>query len=89
MASTRFVNGDRYGRAEYDAVAVSPREPVGLALAAAPELRRAGVLIAPGYDARTSSPTTIGLGDAFIGGVMAHLAARARAVASEGEPGRG
>ena len=89
MASTRFVNGDRYGRAEYDAVAVSPREPDGLALAAAPELRRAGVLIAPGYDARTSSPTTIGLGDAFIGGVMAHLAARTRSVASEGEPGRG
>ena len=75
LASTRFAHGDRYGRAEYDAVAVSPREPVGIALAGAPGLGRAGVLIAPGYDVRAATPTTIGLGDAFIGGVMAHLAA--------------
>ena len=89
LASTRFAHGDRYGRAEYDAVAASPREPVGVALAGAVETRRAGVLIAPGYDVRTAAPTTIGLGDAFIGGVMAHLAASgggAREAAQEAGP---
>ena len=53
------------------------------------ETRRAGVLIVPGYDVRTAAPTTIGLGDAFIGGVMAHLAASgggAREAAQEAGP---
>lgn len=89
LASTRFAHGDHYGRAEYDAVAARPREPVGVALAGAVETRRAGVLIAPGYDVRTASPTTIGLGDAFIGGVMARLAASAggaREAAQEAGP---
>ena len=89
LASTRFAHGDRYGRAEYDAVAASPREPVGVALEGAVETRRAGVLIVPGYDVRTAAPTTIGLGDAFIGGVMAHLAASgggAREAAQEAGP---
>ena len=47
------------------------------------------MLIAPGYDVRTAAPTTIGLGDAFIGGVMAHLAASAggaREAAQEAGP---
>ncbi|MDO4901180.1 ADP-dependent glucokinase/phosphofructokinase [Actinomyces sp.] len=74
MASTRFLHGDRYGMEEYGAVARAPRDEIGIRLTASPEASRAGVLIAPGFDVRTDSPTTIGLGDAFIGGVVAHLA---------------
>ena len=47
---------------------------VGLDLAAAPEIVAAGVVIAPGIEVAAEAPTTIGLGDAFIGGVVAHLA---------------
>ena len=87
MASTRFACGDRYGRAEHSAIAASPREAIGVALAGAPAVRRAGVLIAPSYEVRASTPTTIGLGDAFIGGVMAHLAAVTREGAGCPKPG--
>ena len=87
MASTRFACGDRYGRAEHSAIAASPREAIGVALAGAPAVRRAGVLIAPSYEVRASTPTTIGLGDAFIGGVMAHLAAVTREGAGRPKPG--
>lgn len=74
MASTRFLHGDRYGAAEYAAVGRAPRDEAGARLAAAPEPAEAGVMIAPGFAVSTASPTTIGLGDAFIGGVVAHLA---------------
>ncbi|MCL3778127.1 MULTISPECIES: ADP-dependent glucokinase/phosphofructokinase [unclassified Actinomyces] len=74
MASTRFLHGDGYTRAEYDAVATAPREEVGTALARDAAVLAAGVLIVPGFDVRTEHPTTIGLGDAFIGGVMGGLA---------------
>ena len=58
-----------------------------IALAGAPAVRRTGVLIAPSYEVRASTPTTIGLGDAFIGGVMAHLAAVTREGAGRPKPG--
>ncbi|WP_103061671.1 ADP-dependent glucokinase/phosphofructokinase [Actinomyces qiguomingii] len=74
MASTRFLHGDNYGAEERAAVARAPRDEIGTHLAAAPETAGVGVLIAPGFDVHTDSPTTIGLGDAFIGGVVAHLA---------------
>lgn len=74
MAATRFVHGDCYGRDEYAAVEGAPRQAVGLRLAAAPQIASAGVVIAPGAEVAAETPTTIGLGDAFIGGVVAHLA---------------
>ncbi|WP_167202663.1 ADP-dependent glucokinase/phosphofructokinase [Actinomyces respiraculi] len=77
MASTRFLHGDAYTRAEYDAVATAAREQVGTALARDAGLLAAGVRIAPGFAVRTEHPTTIGLGDAFIGGVVGHLVHRA------------
>ncbi|VEG29458.1 ADP-dependent glucokinase/phosphofructokinase [Actinomyces howellii] len=74
VAATRFVHGDAYGPAEYAAVARSRRQEVGLRLAAVPEVVGAGVLVAPGFEVRSERPTTIGLGDAFIGGVVGRLA---------------
>lgn len=74
LASTRFLHGDRYGVEEYTEVARAPRDEVGAGLAAAPEVAAASVMIAPGFAVRTASPTTIGLGDTFIGGVVACLA---------------
>lgn len=77
MASTRFLHADGYTRADYESVARAPREEVGTVLAGAAAVRDAGVRIAPGFDVRTDSPTTIGLGDAFIGGVMGRLSSLA------------
>lgn len=73
MAATRFVYGDKYGRAEYEAVSRAPRQPIGLELAGAAEVIAAGVWIAPGFVVEADHPTTIGLGDSFIGGVMGSL----------------
>lgn len=74
MASTRYLHGDAHGRAEYEAVRRAGRDPRGLDLARDTGISRAGVLIAPSFAVRPDSPTTIGLGDAFIGGVMGSLA---------------
>ena len=57
-------------------MARAEREEIGVRLRDEPRLRAAGVLIAPGFAVRSENPTTIGLGDAFIGGVVAHLAER-------------
>ena len=76
LASTRFLHGDHYGAEEHAAVARAEREEIGVRLRDEPRLRAAGVLIAPGFAVRSENPTTIGLGDAFIGGVVAHLAER-------------
>lgn len=76
MASTRYRYGDAYGRAEYDVVRGAARNARGLHLAGAAELARAGVLVVPAYEVPTDRATTIGLGDAFIGGVMGALAGR-------------
>ncbi len=79
MAGTRFAVGDSMTVADLARVTAGPRDPIGCALAAAPAVQRSGVLIAPSFDVRTAAPTTIGLGDSFVGGVM-------RALAESGRP---
>lgn len=77
LASTRFVYSDDFGPQEHALTGTAPREELGTALAAAEPLREAGVVIAPGFAVEAGSPTTIGLGDSFVGGVMAYLAQHA------------
>ena len=75
MASTRYVHGDGFTEADHRAVAQAPPNPAGLAFATALEgLATTGLCCVPTLDLRPGHPTTIGLGDAFVGGFLATLA---------------
>jgi len=74
LASTRFLCGDAMTLADLERVSAGPPDPIGRDLADNVIVRRSAVRIAPSVDVRTSTPTTIGLGDSFIGGVMRALA---------------
>jgi hypothetical protein len=80
MAATRYRLGDGHTAADFAATAGLPRHPGGAAVVAhvERELSAAGV---PAYVADTDTPTTIGLGDTFVGGFLAapFLAAEASA----------
>lgn len=73
MASTRFAFGDDFAAEDFSSTASAPLDEVGLRIRECREIREAGIRIAPSYDLRTENPTTIGLGDSFIGGLMADL----------------
>ncbi|WP_175956579.1 ADP-dependent glucokinase/phosphofructokinase [Schaalia sp. Marseille-Q2122] len=73
MASTRFAHGDGFTAEDFHAMAAVPYSPVGLYLTASPAVRKAGVLIAPSHAVKIADPTTIGLGDAFVGGMVLSL----------------
>lgn len=70
MASTRFAHGDASTLEDYRSVGDADPDPIGKALARDEGLAACGVLVAPSRDVACENPTTIGLGDAFIGGVM-------------------
>lgn len=75
MASTRYVYGDGFTAADYARVEALPTStagtPVAVELAA---IFGAGAATVPGLQLVTSTPTTIGLGDTFVGGFVAALA---------------
>ncbi|MFV0450750.1 MAG: ADP-dependent glucokinase/phosphofructokinase [Propioniciclava sp.] len=78
-ASARFLAGDAATRATLASVARTPLHPVGAAMAStlaamAPD----EVAAVPARLLRVSDPTTIGLGDAFVGGFIADLAGNQR-----------
>jgi ADP-dependent phosphofructokinase/glucokinase len=75
MASTRFCLGDNFTEADYHAVGRSPANPPGLKFSSAIE-QRLGPLVRciPALALSPAVPTTIGLGDSFIGGFIAALA---------------
>jgi sugar/nucleoside kinase (ribokinase family) len=75
MASTRFCLGDNFTEADYRAVGRSPLNPAGLKFSSAIE-QRLGPLVRclPALALSPAIPTTIGLGDSFIGGFIAALA---------------
>lgn len=75
MASTRYLVGDGQTAADYDRTATLPAKPAAAALAVELESRFAGRLVChPALELETQHPTTIGLGDTFIGGFIAALA---------------
>lgn len=83
MAATRFRVGDALTPAEYAATQRLPRQAPAVAFAAELEQRSGGgVVCVPAYHLDVASPTTIGLGDTFVGGFIAALARRD----SEGSP---
>ncbi|WP_194410244.1 ADP-dependent glucokinase/phosphofructokinase [Microbacterium cremeum] len=75
MAATRFRIGDALDAREYAATQELPRQRAAIAFGAELERRFAGrAACVPAYDLDVASPTTIGLGDTFVGGFIAALA---------------
>jgi ADP-dependent phosphofructokinase/glucokinase len=71
MASTRYRYGDGFRRADYDAMAREHQNPGGIEVAR--ELARTSpkTVVVPAYLLNDPAPTTIGLGDTFVGGFIA------------------
>lgn len=74
MASTRFCHGDDFTAADYHAVARMPTHPAGAEFSTAIEERLAPLVrCLPALALTPAVPTTIGLGDSFVGGFIAAL----------------
>jgi hypothetical protein len=72
VASTRYSHGDEYTDRDYDLMRNRPRRPEAVEFGAALE-RRMGAVVrcVPGICLDVAEPTTVGLGDAFVGGFLA------------------
>jgi ADP-dependent phosphofructokinase/glucokinase len=76
MASARYVVGDSLTAADYRAVTQRPVSPDGAALGRALEASLGDwVRCVPAFRLDVERPTTIGLGDTFVGGFVAALVA--------------
>ena len=70
MAATRYCYGDDFTDQDVERLRRQPRRPESVAFAAAlPEHT-----VAPGFALDVEHPTTVGLGDTFVGGFLADLA---------------
>jgi ADP-dependent phosphofructokinase/glucokinase len=85
MAATRYRCGDGFALRDYRETATLPVQPAGATLAGGlRDLLGSSVVCVPAYDVVTDDPTTIGLGDTFVGGFVAALAAPALLVSTQG-----
>ena len=74
IASTRYSHGDEYTDQEYHLMRTRPRRPESVEFATALESRLGeAVRCVPGIRLDVREPTTVGLGDAFVGGFLAAL----------------
>lgn len=73
MAATRYRLGDGHTAADFAATAALPRHHRGAVVADHIESSIPGSVAVPAFDLRPDSPTTIGLGDSFVGGFLAGL----------------
>ena len=74
LATTRFLHGDDFTARDYEAIRRAPRSEAAQSFACA--IQRIGggsVACAPVADVSQSGGTTIGLGDAFVGGFLPAL----------------
>jgi len=76
MASARYEFGDAIDATSVATAARWPSDPRSIRVAES--LTERGVVCEPGVVPPTSSPTTIGLGDAFAGGLVGSLARQRR-----------
>jgi ADP-dependent phosphofructokinase/glucokinase len=77
VASTRYCYGDDYTDEQYELTRGLPVRPEALAFAAALEERMGAVVrCVPGFRLQVPQPTTVGLGDSFVGGFLAALVRR-------------
>jgi ADP-dependent phosphofructokinase/glucokinase len=74
MATTRYIYGDAFSIEDFESTKTLPRNADSLTLAKAVnrELGNSGVFI-PAYEVNCLTPTTIGLGDSFVGGFLLEL----------------
>ena len=74
MATTRYLFGDDFTVSDYEMVGASSMNTLSLSIAS--EVNRTieewGCLI-PAFEVSSESPTTIGLGDTFVGGFLLRL----------------
>ncbi|MCE2472384.1 MAG: hypothetical protein J4G18_10900 [Anaerolineae bacterium] len=76
MATTRFRYGDDFTRADYDGIASRAPNAAGAEFAFAfNSVARDGAFCVPVPDVEQENATTIGLGDAFVGGFLPALLA--------------
>ena len=74
MATARYVHGDHFSETDYKAAAMLPKHPAGVEMAAALGARLGDrVCCVPASRVAVPHPTTIGLGDTFVGGFIAAL----------------
>lgn len=72
IASTRYSYGDEYTDQHVELIRSRPRRTEAVKFAAALEGRMGGVVrCLPGFDLDVTEPTTIGLGDTFVGAFLA------------------
>lgn len=77
LASTRYSYGDDYTDEQYELTRGLPVRPAALSFATALEERMGAVVrCVPGFRLEVSQPTTVGLGDSFVGGLLASLVRR-------------
>ncbi|NJP95525.1 hypothetical protein HCN51_39865 [Nonomuraea sp. FMUSA5-5] len=75
MAATRYRHGDAFTEEDVERLRRLPRRPESVAFAAALRSRMgATVDCVPGFALDVQNPTTVGLGDTFVGGFLAELA---------------
>jgi sugar/nucleoside kinase (ribokinase family) len=80
IASTRYCYGDDYTDQQYKLTRGLPVRPEALAFATALEERMGAVVrCVPGFRLDVAQPTTVGLGDSFVGGFLAALVRRSTA----------
>jgi hypothetical protein len=80
IASTRYCYGDDYTDRQYELTRGLPVRPEALAFATALEERMGPfVRCVPGFRLDVAQPTTVGLGDSFVGGFLAALVRRSTA----------
>jgi ADP-dependent phosphofructokinase/glucokinase len=72
-AAARYRWGDEATRDSFEQVGRLPRNEEGSRIAGAIERAFPGAQADPGYVVETRTPTTIGLGDCFVGGFLAGL----------------
>lgn len=72
LAATRYLYGDNFTEQQFRTVLESPRNAVGSRVKAQLE-QNPRICCVPAFDVSTPSPTTIGLGDTFVGGFIAGM----------------
>jgi len=71
LASTRYFHGDNFSETDYDRIAHASPTAAGADFATAIEKLLPGLVrCVPAIQLATSNPTTIGLGDSFVGGFL-------------------
>jgi len=73
MAATRYAHGDDFTDDDVERIRRLPRRPESVAFAAALRSHPA-IECVPGFALDVENPTTVGLGDTFVGGFLAEVA---------------